>query len=466
MDAASPTTSNPGSPADSSRATPARSSGRPRRPATRSRDPRHACPGRRSSAARLAVSARSASAASRCSLIDISRRPRLSWTSPSSRSRSLAVASARARSSAASCIRAVASAIAACRANSSSSSASSGPNTRRSSRLNTTQAPMTRPAPLQRHADDPAQRGAVVGGDVTAPHLVVPVEPDRPAPGHHGPGHPLAEREDLTRLARDADVGLLAVGAGRLVDAADRPAVQPSSSVQRSRMRWSSGRSENSPARSSAIAISPAARAAARPGRRLRRTRPTDSREPRRCSRSGGRTRLALPCDSAVAAGRARGGLVRASPRPRADVKAAPPGTGRPAEGGHRDERGGDHGPFPMSGFELMQAPGLPAPLTARGRQLREKSRRCQQGLDHRGLAGPEFPRAANVHRCRGQAARGPDRLGRVHAGRQRSLHRGRGPGASARNRRPARVGQCGSALGRLSQESVYMPKNGASALD
>ena len=77
--------------------------------------------------------------------MDIRRRPRLSSISPSSRSRSLAVASARARSSAASCIRAVASAIAACRANSSSSSASSGPNTRRSSRLNTTQAPMTRP---------------------------------------------------------------------------------------------------------------------------------------------------------------------------------------------------------------------------------------------------------------------------------------------------------------------------------
>ena len=70
---------------------------------------------------------------------------RLSWTSPSSRSRSAAAASARARSSAASCIWAVASAMAACRANSSSSSASSGPKTRRSSRLNTTQAPMMRP---------------------------------------------------------------------------------------------------------------------------------------------------------------------------------------------------------------------------------------------------------------------------------------------------------------------------------
>ena len=43
----------------------------------------------------------------------------------------------------------------------------------------------------------------------------------------------------------------------------DEAAVQPSSSVQRSRIRSSSGRSENSPARSSATAIRLAARAAA-----------------------------------------------------------------------------------------------------------------------------------------------------------------------------------------------------------
>jgi hypothetical protein len=64
---------------------------------------------------------------------------------PAARLSSAATASALAETSAAARSRAVASTIASCRANSSSSSASLGPNTRRESRLNTMQAPMTRP---------------------------------------------------------------------------------------------------------------------------------------------------------------------------------------------------------------------------------------------------------------------------------------------------------------------------------
>ena len=78
-------------------------------------------------------------------------------------------------------MRAWASAMAACRANSSSSSASSAPNTRRSSRLNTMQAPMMRAAPLQRHADHPAQRGAL--GWATCPPGTWSYRRTRPAPG-------------------------------------------------------------------------------------------------------------------------------------------------------------------------------------------------------------------------------------------------------------------------------------------
>ena len=55
------------------------------------------------------------------------------------------------------------------------------------------------------------RRGAYIGRDVAALHLVIPVEPDRSAPRHHDTGHPLAQREDLTRLAGDPDVGFLAV---------------------------------------------------------------------------------------------------------------------------------------------------------------------------------------------------------------------------------------------------------------
>src|SRR6202034_1537427 len=48
------------------------------------------------------------------------------------------------------------------------------------------------------------------------------------------------------------------------------PALQPSSSVHRRKIRSSSGRRENSPARSSATAISPAALAAAPSGTPVR----------------------------------------------------------------------------------------------------------------------------------------------------------------------------------------------------
>jgi hypothetical protein len=171
------------------------------------------------------------------------------------------------------------------------------------------------PAPLQRDADDPAQRGALGRADVTALHLVVPVEPDRPAPGHHGPRHPLAEREDLARLARDADVGLLAVGPGGLVDAADRPGGtaeqfraaqqdalqqraqrelpgqvlrdgdQPGGAgggIGRNRDGGSGGREDGQPG-AAPVPCGPAV---------------------------GGHSRALRICDSAVAAGRSRGGLL------------------------------------------------------------------------------------------------------------------------------------------------------------
>ena len=81
------------------------------------------------------------------------------------------------------------------------------------------------PAPLQRHADHAAQGGPVLRRHVAAVDLLVAGEPDRRAARHHRAGHPLGEREDPAGLARHADVGFLAVGAGRLVDAADRARV-------------------------------------------------------------------------------------------------------------------------------------------------------------------------------------------------------------------------------------------------
>ena len=232
-------------------------------PACRSRSVASARSAPPASAACAARVPRSPSALSRCTLMDTSRWARLSCTSPRSRSRSAAVASARARSSAASCMRAVASAIAACLANSSSSSASSGPNTRRSSLLNTTHAPMMRP----RHSSGTPMTPRSVARSAAATW----------------PPRTWSYRSNQTgaRLATTAPVIPSVSGKTwpdwqatpmsaslRYVPAASstlqiEPAVQPSSSVQRSRMRSSSGRSENSPARSSATAISPAALAAA-----------------------------------------------------------------------------------------------------------------------------------------------------------------------------------------------------------
>jgi hypothetical protein len=80
-------------------------------------------------------------------------------------------------------------------------------------------------APFQRHADDPPQRGPVLRRHVPAPDLVIAGEPDRGAARHHRSGHPLGEREDPAGLARHADIGFLAVRAGRLVHAADRTRV-------------------------------------------------------------------------------------------------------------------------------------------------------------------------------------------------------------------------------------------------
>ena len=81
------------------------------------------------------------------------------------------------------------------------------------------------PAPFQRHPDDPAQRRPFLRRDVAAGHVGIAGEPDRPAARHHGAGHPLGQREDPAGLAGHADVGLFAVGAGRLVHTADRPGV-------------------------------------------------------------------------------------------------------------------------------------------------------------------------------------------------------------------------------------------------
>ena len=80
-------------------------------------------------------------------------------------------------------------------------------------------------APPDRHADDGLQRRAVGLGHVPARHLRVVAEDHRAAPRDHGAGDALGEGEDPPRLARDADVGLLAVDAGQLVHQGDRPGV-------------------------------------------------------------------------------------------------------------------------------------------------------------------------------------------------------------------------------------------------
>ena len=160
---------------------------------------------------------------------DRSRRPgpdsAMSYTSRSSRSRSAAVAWARARSSAMSCIRAFARATAACLANSCSSSASAGAKVRASSRLNTTQTPMIDP----RHSSGTPMTPRSVARSAAS---TWPPRTSSYRSNHTGPRRattapviPSRQREDLPRLAPDADVGLLAIGAGGLVDAADRPGV-------------------------------------------------------------------------------------------------------------------------------------------------------------------------------------------------------------------------------------------------
>ena len=149
--------------------------------------------------------------------------------------------------------------------------------------------------PVAHDHDVRAEGGPFLRCHVAAMNLVVAVEPHRSAPRRHEAGHALGEWEDPAGLAGHADIGFLAVGTGRLVDAAVEPALQPSSSVQRSRIRSSSGRSENSPARSSATAINPAASAAASGclccgpggvGRRTRALRICDSAVTRRAFRS------------------------------------------------------------------------------------------------------------------------------------------------------------------------------------
>ena len=77
-------------------------------------------------------------------------------------------------------------------------------------------------APLQWHANDTTQCGTLVCRQMAAGYFVVAGEPHRLAARHHGSGHPFGEREDSSGLAGNADVGLFAVGAGCLIDAADR----------------------------------------------------------------------------------------------------------------------------------------------------------------------------------------------------------------------------------------------------
>ena len=78
------------------------------------------------------------------------------------------------------------------------------------------------PAPLQRHAYDAAQRSPSFIRHVSAVDVVVAGKPYRGAARYYRSGHSLSEREDPAGLAGHADVGLLPVRAGRLVDAADR----------------------------------------------------------------------------------------------------------------------------------------------------------------------------------------------------------------------------------------------------
>ena len=79
--------------------------------------------------------------------------------------------------------------------------------------------------PPDRHADHGPQRRPVGLGHVAAAHLAVVAEGHRAPPGDDGARHALAQREHAPRLAGDADVGLLAVHAGGLVDQADRAGV-------------------------------------------------------------------------------------------------------------------------------------------------------------------------------------------------------------------------------------------------
>src|SRR5207342_1153566 len=87
--------------------------------------------------------------------------------------------------------------------------------------------PDDRTAPPDRDADHALQRRAILRADVAAGNLRVVVEDDRTALRHDRAGHALIEREDHARLTADADVRLLAVDAGSLVDQADRARVAP-----------------------------------------------------------------------------------------------------------------------------------------------------------------------------------------------------------------------------------------------
>ena len=81
------------------------------------------------------------------------------------------------------------------------------------------------PAPFQRHADDATQSSALLRGHMAAGDFVVAGKPDGSAVRHHGSGHSFGERKNTAGLTCHTDVSLFAVGAGGLIDAADRPCV-------------------------------------------------------------------------------------------------------------------------------------------------------------------------------------------------------------------------------------------------
>ncbi len=81
------------------------------------------------------------------------------------------------------------------------------------------------PAPPDGDADHALERFPVLGTDVPAGNVAVVREDHRASPGHERAGGALREREHLAGLARDPDVGLLAIDAGRLVHQADRAGV-------------------------------------------------------------------------------------------------------------------------------------------------------------------------------------------------------------------------------------------------